>query len=235
MKTRIQGLILTLYLAAAISGTARATTILITLDGNWADYHQYSYTDTDGNPHSGIPSGPYLATLSGGTFVSAAAQVFCYDFNVDTYIGQTYSGILVIPTTQADIEAAYLENLVQQEGGYNADIESQSGPISMAIWYLENPSSVNPTPFAVDQTTAALVAQAQNAILNGSWTAAMADNYPIWIPDTPGSSQRFGIMLGPQFGPGDVDPPAPEPGTVWLLGGGGLLLILSRKLRSVRN
>jgi len=213
---------------------AHATTILVTLDSNWSDYHEYSYTATNQNSYT-LPTGPYVGTFTGGSFGSSTVYLFCLDFNVDTYIGQTYSGYLVDPSTEAAIESAYLENKVLQAGGYNSDVQSISGPISMAIWTLENPSSVKPDPFPVDPTTAALIAEAQTAYLDGSWTASMAAAFPMWIPDTLGSSQRFGVMLGPQFTTTDIDSPAPEPGTASLFGIAGLLFLASGKLYSIRK
>jgi len=35
--------------------------------------------------------------------------VMCYDINIDAYVGATYPGIMVLPTTEAEIEAAYLQ------------------------------------------------------------------------------------------------------------------------------
>jgi hypothetical protein len=229
MIGRFRSFFLLLCLGVTASA-AHATTIIVTLDPNWPDYHQYSYTDTNGSPQSAT-TGPYSGTFTGGSFGTAAVFLFCYDFNVETFIGQPYSGSLVYPTSETEIEAAYLMDQVLQAGGYNADVQSSSGPAAMAIWFLENPSSVDPTPFPVDQTTAALVAQAQDAYLNGTWTASMAAAYPIWIPDIPTSSQRFGVMLGPSFSHSDI---APEPGSAWLFGIGSLLLFLSGKFTRTR-
>lgn len=222
LKTSSRVLIRLACIGAIATVGAHAATIVVTLDPYWPDYHQYTYTATDLSSHT-LPTGPYLATFAGGSFNSSTVYLFCLDFNIDTNIGQPYSGYLVYPTTQADIESAYLENKVLHGGGYDADVQSLSGPVSMAIWTLENPSSANPKPFPVDPTTAALVAEAQNAYLNGTWTASMAKDFPMWIPDTIGSSQRFGVMT------------TPEPGSASLFGIAGLLFFASRKLHSIRK
>lgn len=228
MRINHRALALLLCLGAAGVEATHAATIIVTLDSNWADYHEYTYTATDLTNHT-APTGPYIGTFTGGSFGAGQVYLFCLDFNVDTFIGQPYSGYLTYPTTPAEIESAYLENQVLQAGGYNANVQGVSGPAQMAIWYLMNPSSVNPAPFPVDQTTAALVTEAQNAYLSGAWTATMASAYPVWIPDVLTSSQRFGVMLGPRFSSADV---APEPGTA-CLGIGGVLLLLSWKLRAI--
>jgi len=54
----------------------------------------------------------------------------------------------------------------------------------------------------------------------------------MWIPDTIGSSQRFGVMLDPQFATTDI---VPEPGSASLFGIAGLLFFASRKLHSIRK
>jgi hypothetical protein len=231
LKTSSRCLIRLACIGAIATVGAHAATIVVILDSNWADYHQYSYTATDQSSQT-VPTGPYIGTFTGGSFGSSTTYLFCLDFNIDTSIGQPYSGYLVHPTTQADIESAYLENKVLQAGGYNSDVQSLSGPVSMAIWTLEDPSSANPAPFPVDPTTAALVTEAQNAYLNGTWTASMAAAFPMWIPDTIGSSQRFGVMLGPQFSTTDI---VPEPGSASLFVIAGLLFFASRKLHSIRT
>ena len=231
LKTSSRFLIRLACIGAMAAVSVHAATIVVTLDSNWSDYHEYSYTATDQSSHT-VPTGPYIATFTGGSFTSSTVYLFCLDFNIDTPVGQPYNGNLLYPTTQADIESAYLENKVLQGGGYTSDVQGLSGPVSMAIWTLEDPSSANPAPFPVDPTTAGLIAEAQNAYLDGSWTASMAAAFPIWMPDTIGSSQRFGVMLGPQFTTTDV---TPEPGSASLFGIAGLLLFAFRKLHSMRK
>ncbi len=138
--------------------------------------------------------------------------VACFDINIDTYVGQAYSGSLVLPgNNQAQEEVSWLMAELNKVGGYNAPA-SESGPIAMAIWQLELPSSLNPTPFPEDPAAQPWVTAAQNAVTSGAWTEADADMYPYWVPDSNESAQRFGIEEVYLFNG------APEPGTFGLIG-----------------
>lgn len=199
---------------------AHASTIVLTLDSDFSKYHNYTYTDAQGNSHSEY-IGPYPATLAGGPFAAGySVFVFCHDINVDTYIGVPYDGYLVEPTSEMDILVTYIEDLVYNSGGYNADINLLAGPASMAVWELENPTSYNPAAFPPDPAAAALITQAQNAYNTGFWTAANALKYAIWMPDDPSKSQRFGIVA------------TPEPATLLMIGSAGILFgLLIRRRR----
>jgi len=219
------------------TGIASAATITLTLDSNWADYHTYAYTDVNGIARTAT-TGAYMATLSGGGLSGTpTAYVFCNDFNIDTAIGSPIAGYMERPTSQIDLEEAYLMYKVAQSDpaghGYTADIQNTSGPVSMAIWLLQNPSSYNSTPFPVDKTSAALIAEAQNAILTGSFTAASASSMYIWIPNDTSTSQRFGVMyISTSVSTSSLT--TPEPSTMMMFGAGALLILAGSIKRKTR-
>ena len=188
---RVLGLVL---LALALVSVARAGSINLTLDPNYpSDYHFYTYTV--GGQNYTLPTGPYPAILSGGKYgTGTLAYLICFDINVDTYVGQTYAGSLVTPTDTTQLEVSYLMAQLSHLGGYYAPVNTVSGPISLAIWQLENPSSVNSTPFVLDPTAQVWVDAAVNAVQSDQWTVEMAAQYPFWSPDNLSASQRFGIV-----------------------------------------
>jgi len=214
-------------LVLALAAQSHATTIIVTLESSINDYHSYTYTDVDGTQHTEY-TGPYPVTVSGGSYgTGVEIYVMCFDINLDAYIGASYSGIFV-PATEADeIEAAYLQNKLANEGGFNADVQTVSGPISMAVWQLMDGSSQNPASFPLDPAAAPLVAEAQNAYLTGAWTEGDAEKYPLWesVPIT--TTQRFGFMEGQAPLPSDV---VPEPDSLVLMAAGfGVVLALRWK------
>ena len=212
-------------LALALVAQSHATTINLTMADSMSDYHSYTYYDV------GIaytePTGPYPATLSGGSYGSGVGVfVMCYDINIDAYVGATYAGIMVLPTTEAEIEAAYLQKELADDGGFYGAPLSESGPISMAVWQLMDPSSQNPAPFPLDPLAAAYVSQAENAYLSGDWTQADAANYAFWEPTPIGTTQRFGFVFGQA--PLSSDITTPEPASLVLLLLGGVLMVAGK-------
>lgn len=225
MKTlwRVLGL---LFLALALTSLARAGLITITLDSNYpADYHSYTYTSNVTGKTYTEPTGPYPAILTGGIYGSGTpGYVVCFDMNVDTYVGQPYSGSLVTPSGTVQLEVAYLMAQLSQLGAYFAPVATVSGPISTAIWQLENSSSASPiNPFPADPAAQPWISAAQTAVANHTWTAAMAAQYPFWSPDVGVVSQRFGIVQV-----------APEPGSLALVGASliGLGFLLRKRLKN---
>jgi len=215
-------------LLLGLAAQSYANTIVLTLAGNLSDYHSYTYTGVDGKTHDEY-TGPYPAILSGGSYGDGgAAFVMCFDINLDAVVGKPYDGIFVLPTEEAEFEAAYLLNKLANLGGYNADVQTISGPIGMAIWQLMDPSSQNPAPFALDPAAASLVAEAQNAYLGGAWTETDAANYALWEPTPIDTTQRFGFVSGQAPPPSDIDP-VPEPASAVLMAAGfGVVLALRR-------
>lgn len=219
---RVLGLLL---LAVGLMGLARAGTVTtITLDPNFpGDYHTYSYT-VNGKTYTEY-TGPYPATLTGGIYgTGTLAYLACFDINIETNVGQTYSGSLVAPTGTVQLEVSYLMAQLSKLGGYYAPVNTVSGPISMAIWQLEDPSSQNNAPFVEDPAAQPWVTNAQNAVSTGAWNAADAAQYPFWSPNPGVSAQRFGIV--------ELADTAPEPGSLALVGGSliGLGLLLRKRL-----
>ena len=225
--------VLLALLALVLTVPGWSTTIILTMDPNIGNYHHYDYTDADGSSH-GEYTGPYPATLSGGGYGSGV-RVFvnCFDINVNVYTGASYNGYMMLPESPTDLAAAYLEKKMFEAGTYNAPT-SVTGPLAMAIWQLENPSSVNPAPFPFDAAAAPLVTEALNAVATRAWTAADAVYYTMWIPTPLGSAQRFGLVLGPEPSPHDL---VPEPESVLLIVGGLVMLIGARfaKARTARG
>jgi hypothetical protein len=216
-------------LALALVAQSHATTIYLTMADSMSDYHSYTYYDL-GIAYT-LPTGPYPATLSGGSYGSGVGVfVMCYDINIDAYVKATYAGIMVLPTTEAEIEAAYLQKELADKGGfYGADVDTISGPISMAVWQLMDPSSQVPTPFALDPAAAAYVSQAEDAYSGGTWTQADAAKYAFWMPTPITATQRFGFVFGQA--PQSSDISTPEPGSLVLMAAGFAVVLALRRKR----
>lgn len=216
-------------LALALVAQSHATTIYLTMADSMSDYHSYTYYDVLDNGHT-LPNGPYPATLSGGSYGSGVGVfVMCYDINIDAYVKATYAGIMVLPTTEAEIEAAYLQKELADKGGFGADVDTISGPISMAVWQLMDPSSQVPTPFALDPAAAFYVSQAEDAYSGGTWTQADAAKYAFWMPTPITTTQRFGFVFGQV--PQSSDITNPEPGSLVLMAAGFAVVLALRRKR----
>lgn len=211
-----------LLLAVALVSVASASTVTVTLDPNWGDYHTYSY-QVGGSTYTQY-TGPYPAILAGGSYGSGTkAYLSCFDINVDTYIGETYQGTLTMPDDTTQYEVSWLMNQLGLAGSYYDAPLSITGPIGMAIWQLEDPSSANPAPFVADPAAQPWVNAAVEAVSSGTWTAADAAQHPFWTPDNLAASQRFGIVASG----------VPEPGSSALVGASliGLGLLFRKRLK----
>lgn len=214
-----------------LSMIAHADSVTLTLDSHFStpDYAFYSYTDIYGASHTNVPVGPYIATFNGGGYVDQSVLVFCYDMQADTYVGTNYTGSMasidsLSPSTATEVlESTFLVNELMVDGGLNAPFATR-GAISLAIWEITNPSSkTSYTPFPTDPAALPYELQASQAVSQGAWTTADADQYPTWVPGADFASiQRFGTVF------------APEPSSLVLMGL-GLFCLVGLKLKALRT
>ena len=183
----------------------------------------WSYTDSLSETTT---PGPYQATIGGVPNL----LVFCLDLHINTPVGTAFDGYLTHPSTPAEDEAAFLAAYSLTQGAPSANqsvINSLEGPISMAIWQLMGTLVQNGQTTQADPAAQHFVDMATGAYNSGQITTVFLSNVLIWNPGTPGSGstaeQRF------------LEVNTPEPATVVFLGGGLLLLALSRIRRRRRD
>jgi len=213
-------ILLTLTLAG--SRLLPADTILFGLLGDPNQNYTFTRTDTP-NPGSEypnwqvtVPSGPYPSWLGADT-PADQGDSFCISFLLTANWGAQYSGTVTMPSTPAQLEAAWLGSVLYGEGGFNANLDTEKGPIAMAIWQL-----LDPTPGDVPRDPAAqpFVTEAVNLYNSGYLQPNLFPNTKIFVPSN-SSIQTF--ML---------DAPAvPEPTTVVLFACGLALIALGRRGR----
>lgn len=219
--SRILGLAVLGFLLTAISAISTFADNSIQLSTNWGTYVWYSFLDTTGAQQS-LPVAPYQSTVvvNGVTYPGFLAY---YDINNSTYIGGTYTGSFTLPNRSdvLDTEASWLLDKLASRTQLLTPDPNYVGPIAMAIWQMEFPSSTDSEGggMPIDPAAQAWITKAEAAYYAGY----VADK-SIFSPDD-SSSQRFGVIwVGPV--------PTPEPGTLVMFGSGvlGLASLLRRKL-----
>jgi hypothetical protein len=214
-------IIRSLMLLLLMSMGAWASSINLTLDGNFSspDYSWYSYTDTAGVQET-QPVGPYITYLNGGPYDNTLVYTFCYDINSETDVGVSYAGQLETLTDTATMESTYLLNQLNLMGGFNAPLQDR-GAVAMAIWEIMYPSSTTfGTAFESDPAAQPYELAAAAAVANGSWTVADSALYPTWVPNDP-SVQRFGVIFS-GVTEDSISSTTPEPASFVLVGLGVL-------------
>jgi hypothetical protein len=170
--------------------------------------------------YGGVLVGPYAANLDNDPNI----LVFCLDLHIDTYVGAGYDGEVSAPQTKMEKEAAFLASyslyLGAPSGGLVGTVE---GPISMAIWQLMGTMGTT----APDPAAQPFIRLAESAYSNDLIGGDFLNSVTIWTPSPAGSAQRFVTAVRDDSMIEDV---APEPGTLILLGTGGLLLSVLRAL-----
>jgi hypothetical protein len=211
------------FLGMAFASTAFADGI--TLNGNLSapNYLYYSFTATDTITYN-LPVAPYpsTTTIYGVTTTSFLA---CLDINNGTDVGAFYSGTFGVAQTTADYEVSWLAD--QMAGTSPSSPSSSDGPIAMAIWQVEFPSSNNSEGGTdpIDPASAVWISDAAAAVAAGYQPDSV-----FFFPDNT-TSQRF-VEVSVTGEPGTLPLLAPEPGTMGMMGAGlmGLAGILRRRL-----
>jgi hypothetical protein len=204
----------------------------------------------------GEAAGPYPGQLQG----SDIGQFLCLDGNVVTFWGSVITGTEAHPQTEQEDEAAFLGSLLLHDASQagvilnslsnpnpdptytQAFMNSYSGPITYAVWQIFGTLTATQTANkpAATQSFVDLAETAYNNIFNNPNSALYAEGQSflqsVWIfrPVPAGSNQRFITAVGDEllFPPKGPDGPvAPEPGTLPLLAGGGLLVLIGMRRR----
>jgi hypothetical protein len=203
-------------------------------------YLWYAFTDTSGIAQN-LPVAPYTSTttVEGNT---VSSYLICLDINNPTNVNTFYSGTFYTAETISEVSGQALLKtnsavswLADKLAGISPNDPANAanaGPISLAIWQLEFPTSTNSEhqPDPIDPAAAAWIDEANGAVRAG-YQPDSAFFIPDTIPGTPDSQRFVAISETPE--PGTLDLlPAPEPGTLGLMGTGllGLVGLLRRKL-----
>jgi hypothetical protein len=199
----------------AFAALANADSILFGLAGDPGQ----NYTFTPAGAAPGVtdtePAGPYPGWL-GEDVTADDNYFFCVTFTKTANWGASYAGTLTTPTTQTELEAAYLGSVLVGLGDQNATL-AEKGEISMAIWQITEPGSV-----PIDPNAQTYVSQAENEYSSGALTSAEFANSKIFVPDNTGI-QSFMIAA--------AETPTPEPGSIGLILTGVALIAISRLRR----
>ena len=185
--------------------------------------------------YEGLPVAPYTSTTTiGGNTVDSS--VICLDINNPTNVGTFYSGTFYTAQTisampgQASLtindEVSWLADQLAGISANNPANASLGGPISLAIWQLEFPTSTNSEggTYPIDPAAQIWITDAANAVAGGYQPDSV-----FFIPDDTTSQRFVEISLTEQ--PGTLGLVTPEPGTLCMMGTGllGLAGLLRRK------
>jgi hypothetical protein len=185
--------------------------------------------------YEGLPVAPYTSTttIDGNT---VASYVICLDINNPTNVGTFYAGTFYTAQTISAIpgQASLTTNdevswLADQLAGISPNNPANAvlgGPISLAIWQLEFPTSTNSEGGTdpIDPAAQIWITDAATAVADGYQPDSV-----FFIPDD-STSQRF-VEISLTDQPGTLGLVTPEPGTLGMMGAGllGLVGILRRK------
>ena len=207
----------------ALTPALNANSVIFTLGS--PNNQNYSY-----GTESNVPVGPYPGTLTGSTLL----DFYCMDMDLPANWNTAYNGSDANPSTQNEIEAAYLATLEQYYGGMSTNqtfINTVIGPISLAIWELMgNMGSYPNDPAALPYIQQAQYAwndllnnpqdtQAQKLIVQ-NWLSHVL----IFTPTVYGT-QRF---LGAYADSALIVAAMPEPGSILLFLTGLALIAVGR-------
>jgi len=202
-----------------LAGLASADSVMFGLGGDPGQYYTFTPVGAPAGVTDTEPAGPYPGVLVENN--SADNNFFfCITFTKVAYWGASYEGTLIAPTTQPQLEAAYLASELYNLGDQNAPL-SVKGAISMAIWQITDPT---PGHVPVDPAAQPYVAQAQAAYNAGKLTPAQFTSSKIFVPNDP-SIQDFMLSAAQLTA-------TPEPGTIALMLTGLGLIAISRLRRS---
>jgi len=185
--------------------------------GIGSDPHQnYTFTPVGSSQSVTLDVGPYSAYIEENG-VKTWGEYFCISYTKTANWNTVYSGQVIDPSTQQQVEAAYLDSQLATMGGVNATLAAK-GAISMAIWQIMGPGGAIP----IDPAAQTYVQQAQNLFSQGAITAAMFTSTDIFVPNQC-NVQSFMLMT--------TGAPTPEPGPIVLVLTGAVLLGIVRHKR----
>lgn len=194
----------TVGLILALSAASLSASVINVSDAQ----HIYTFTRSDGGTQVSVSVPPWPGKLD-----LVSVNIACLDYTKGGNFNTDYQGSLHAPTTEAEVESAYLSSQLAAKYAGGAALAVYA-PYSLAIW-----QTIDPVLGDVPRDPAAqtLVTQAKTLYSSGQITAAMFANFKIFVPNDP-TIQRFITVQV-----------VPEPGTIVLLTSGGILLLIGTR------